>query len=57
MAITRKFNGKVYSYRGSDVRKAALKESARFHRKHGYSARVVKTGKGRNTLYTLYIRK
>ena len=56
MAVTRKFGGKVYKYRGSDVRLFEIREQANKLRKQGLLVRVVKTGKGKNRLYTLYVR-
>ena len=56
MALIRKFNGKQYRYRGSSRRKVGIKADASKVRERGKLARVVKTGKGPNTLYTLYVR-
>ena len=56
MAVTRRFNGKIYRYAGSDKREFEIKEQAGKLRKRGKSVRIAKTGKGLDTLYTLYVR-
>ena len=56
MALTRKFDGKIYRYAGSDRRKFEIKEQAGKMKKQGKLVRIVKTGKGLDTLYTLYVR-
>ena len=56
MAVMRKFSGKVYKYRGSDTRLFEIREQAAKLRKQGLKVRIVRTGKGLNRLYTMYVR-
>jgi len=56
MALFRIYDGKKYKYQGSESRKFEAKRHAAYFRKQGKLVRIARTGKGINTLYTLYVR-
>ena len=56
MALFRIYEGKKYKYEGSERRKVEANKLAAKLRKRGKLVRIAKTGKGINTLYTLYSR-
>ena len=57
MAVVRKFDGKSYRYSGCGRHKLKIQELASRLRKQGKLVRIARTGKGLNTVYTLYVRE
>jgi len=57
MAVTRKFESKVYKYAGSSRRREELRIFAKKnYKRNSYLTRIVKTGRNGDILYTLYVR-
>lgn len=60
----RRFNGKIYTLHQTHARKSEAQREARFHRRKGHQARVVKganprgiyAGKGPRNVYRVYVR-
>ena len=57
MVLTKIFNGKRYKYYNSHASKLQASKNAKFMRKKGFNARVVKDPREFASTYHLYIRK